>query len=118
MKLNSYKKFVAFVFFGAFVLLICVAVFQNLIPVDKEFEAAISSYKAVAEDGKKAASEAREFIEKSNQEFERIDLEYSAISYVADKYYELSQKEELTDEDLNLLEYYYNYLVSHGIDLK
>ena len=38
--------------------------------------------------------------------------------YIADQYYELSQKKDLTDEDVAMLKFYYDYLVSHGVALK
>lgn len=36
---------------------------------------------------------------------------------IADRYYALSQKAQLTDEDKHMLKYYYDYLDAHDVDL-
>ena len=40
------------------------------------------------------------------------------LVYIADQYYELSQKKDLTDEDVAMLKFYYDYLVSNRVALK
>lgn len=96
-------------------------IYNNLQPMSEE-AAALSSVIAecnkITQRSNAAVSQAQEFMDKADAIFESIDQEAETLSYIADKYYELSQKEEFTEEDLRMLKFYYDYLVSRGVNLK
>lgn len=112
---NKYIGCILFVF--AVVLIVNFAV-QSMRKPDKEYLAYQSSIDEVIKNAERVVSEAKASREKASEAFESINQEAEMLVYIADQYYELSQKKDLTDEDVAMLKFYYDYLVSHGVALK
>ncbi len=118
---SQFNKYIGFFCFAVVIILIGNAVYQTFKPIDDEFEvlsSQLEKWDKVTKNSQKAIENAEKFLQKADSVFESIDEEFEMISYIADQYYELSQKEEFTEEDLAMLKFYYEYLVSHGINLK
>lgn len=64
-----------------------------------------------------ALQSSRDFRIEAEEKFKNIDKDFESLVVIADRYYNLSQKAQLSDNDRNMLEYYYNYLAQHGVDL-
>lgn len=74
---------------------------------------AVSFFNDVADSAKKACEEATAFREEAREKYAGIDRDFLALDTIAEKYYTLSQKAQLTDEDKHMLKYYYEYLAAH-----
>nr|DAG40347.1 MAG TPA: minor tail protein [Caudoviricetes sp.] len=64
-----------------------------------------------------ALQASRDFRTEAEDKFKNIDTNFESLVVIADRYYDLSQKAQLSADDQNMLEYYYNYLSQHGVDL-
>ena len=64
-----------------------------------------------------ALQSSRDFRTEAEEKFKNIDTNFESLVVIADRYYDLSQKAQLSADDQNMLEYYYNYLSQHGVDL-
>lgn len=84
---------------------------------ESEFGKVIQFYEDVADRAQDACDSAKAFREEAAEKYRNIDDDFMALVTIADRYYDLSQKAQLSDNDKNLIEYYYNYLTEHGVDL-
>lgn len=66
---------------------------------------------------REALQASRDFRTEAEEKFKTIDTNFESLVVIADRYYDLSQKAQLSADDQNMLEYYYNYLSQHGVDL-
>lgn len=78
---------------------------------------AVSFFNDVAASAEKACDEAAAFREEAREKYKDIDKDFLALDTIAEKYYTLSQKAQLTEEDKHMLKYYYDYLDAHDVDL-
>lgn len=91
--------------------------YEDMKFAESEFGKVIKFYKDVAIEAKSACDEAKAFREEAEEKYKSIDEDFLSLVTIANRYYDLSQKAQLSDSDKNLIEYYYNYLTEHGVDL-
>ena len=84
---------------------------------ESEFGKAIKFYKDVADNAQDACDSAEAFRKEAEEKYKNIDEDFLSLVTIANRYYDLSKKAQLSDGDKNLIEYYYNYLTEHGVDL-
>ncbi len=72
---------------------------------------------ALHDSAREALQASRDFRTEAEEKFKTIDTNFESLVVIADRYYDLSQKAQLSADDQNMLEYYYNYLSQHGVDL-
>ena len=77
----------------------------------------ISDFQTLKTNIDNALSASENFRTESKNKLSGILDDYAVIDTIADKYYDLSQKANLSDDDKHLLEYYYDFLTEHGVDL-
>lgn len=91
--------------------------YEDMKFAESEFGKVIKFYKDVAIEAKSACDEAKAFRKEAEEKYKSIDEDFLSLVTIANRYYDLSQKAQLSDSDKNLIEYYYNYLTEHGVDL-
>lgn len=77
----------------------------------------VSFFDEVAASAEKACDKSKAFREEAEEKYKNIDTNFMSLITIADRYYALSQKAQLTDEDKHMLKYYYDYLDAHDVDL-
>ncbi len=82
-----------------------------------ELSKVVDFYNDVTESSKEALKAVDSFIDTADQEIASLDSKFKSIDIIADKYYELSQKANLTDTDKHQLKVYYDFLTGEGLDL-
>ncbi len=91
--------------------------YEDMAFKESEFDKVIDFYDGVAESAQKACDAAEAFRNEAEKKYKSIDDDFLSLVTIANRYYDLSQKAQLSDSDKNLIEYYYNYLTEHGVDL-
>lgn len=89
------------------------AAYENIKYDSSEFGKLTQFYKDVADNAKKATDEATAFRKEAEEKYANIGTKFEDLKTIADDYYTLSQKANLTDEDQHMLKYYYEYLSEH-----
>lgn len=98
-------------------LAIALSRYEKLKFQESEFGKVIGFYKAVADKARIACDSAQAFRAEAEEKYKNIDEDFLSLVTIANRYYDLSKKAQLSDGDKNLIEYYYNYLTEHGVDL-
>lgn len=78
----------------------------------------VDFYSDVTTESEAALEAVREFREEAEEKYNNLDEKFISLVTIADRYYDLSQKANLTDEDKHQLKVYYDYLTGEGIQLE
>ena len=114
---NIKNKYIGCILFVFAVVLIVNFAIQSMRKPDKEYLAYQSSIDEVIKNAEIANSQAEAANDKAEAVFSSIDEDFISIVGIANRYYDLSQKAQLSDGDKDLLAIYYENLSDYGVIL-